>query len=188
MALAPAMGRAQNSAAAAVTHSAANPGALTPGAVSAVLGAQHDCSHQPFLVDQAFQATATATGADTVRIDWKIADGCYLYRNRIKVKAAGGAAQLGALALPEGEPHSDEYFGKQQIYHHALSATLPVTRTRGSGALDLAVDVTYQGCAEVGLCYPPTTKTLKVRLPPTAAADAATGSGAPGEQPKFLNA
>ena len=36
--------------------------------------------------------------------------------------------QLGALVLPEGESHHDEYFGTQQIYHHALSATLPVTR------------------------------------------------------------
>ena len=35
--------------------------------------------------------------------------------------------QLGALALPEGESHHDEYFGTQQIYHHTLSATLPVS-------------------------------------------------------------
>jgi len=67
-----------------------------------VLGAVHDCNHQPFLAEQAFQATATAAGPDSIRVDWKIADGCYLYRNRIKVKAAG-PTQIGALALPEGE-------------------------------------------------------------------------------------
>ncbi len=82
------------------------------------------------------------------------------------------AVTLGTLALPEGEPHSDEYFGAQQIYHHALSGTLPVTRPAGGGELKFAVQVTYQGCAEVGLCYPPTTRTLMVTLPPAAAADA----------------
>jgi thioredoxin:protein disulfide reductase len=175
--------QAQNSAAAAVTHSAAT-GALTPGAVSAVLGAGHDCNHQPFASDQAFQVTATAAGPDSVRIDWNIADGCYLYRNRIKVSSAN-AVPLGALALPEGEPHSDEYFGAQQIYHHSLRATLPVPRTTTGPALDLAVAVTYQGCAEVGLCYPPTTRTLNVTLPAMIAGTGAPAT-APTGQPVFL--
>ncbi len=185
LALLPMPGQAQNSAAAAVTRAAPNPGALTPAGISAVLNGTHDCSHQPFSPDQAFQVTAAASSANTLRIDWTIANGCYLYRNRIKVKSQG-ATQLGVLALPEGEPHQDEYFGKQQIYHHTLSATLPVVRAAAAGALNVAVDVTYQGCAEVGLCYPPITKTLNVTLPP---ADAAGGgvAGAATDQAKFLN-
>ncbi|HTY93338.1 MAG TPA: protein-disulfide reductase DsbD [Steroidobacteraceae bacterium] len=173
-ALLPAPVQAQNSAAAAVTRSA-DAGPLTSKAASAVLGAAHDCNHQPFPADQAFQVSATAASPDSVRIDWKIADGCYLYRNRIHVKA-DGAVTPGSLVLPEGEPHSDEYFGAQQIYHHSLSATLPVSRPAGA-ALNMAVDVTYQGCAEVGLCYPPTTRTLTVTLPP-GAATGSTGAGA----------
>jgi len=176
---------AQNSAAAAVTRAGGTSAPLTPGGVSAVLSSIHDCNHQPFPADQAFQATASAAGPDAVRIDWQIADGCYLYRNRIKVKAQG-AVPVGTLALPEGEPHTDEYFGPQQIYHHALSATLPVTRTAGSGAMSVAVDVSYQGCAEVGLCYPPTTRTLNVSLPPAPAAGGGT-AGAPGDRPSFLD-
>ena len=172
---------AQDSAAQAIRGSATTSQALTPGAISAVLGAIHDCSHPPPISpDQAFQATATAAGPDSVRIDWKIAAGCYLYRNRIKVQTHG-PVQLGTLALPEGESHHDEYFGTQQIYHRALSATLPVTRPAGAGELKLAVDVTYQGCAEIGFCYPPVTKTLAVTLPPAVAAAAA------GAQPKFLD-
>ena len=184
-ALLPAPSQAQNSAAQAVTHSGGPSEPLTPGAVSAVLGAVHDCNHQPFLAEQAFQATATAAGPDRIRVDWKIADGCYLYRNRIKVKAAA-PTQIGALALPEGENHHDEYFGTQQIYHHELSATLPVTRSVAAGAQQVAVDVTYQGCAEVGLCYPPITKTLAVTLPPAAAASGSPAAGATSDQPKFL--
>jgi thiol:disulfide interchange protein DsbD len=171
---------AQNSAAQAVTHSTATAQQLTPGAMSAVLGAIHDCSHPPPISpDQAFQVTATAAGPDSVRLDWKIAEGCYLYRNRIKVKNQG-AVQLGALVLPEGESHHDEYFGTQQIYHHALTGTLPVTRPAGAGELKLAVDVTYQGCAE-NFCYPPVTKTLAITLPP------AVAMTTPSDQPKFLD-
>jgi thiol:disulfide interchange protein DsbD len=184
LSLMPALAAAQTSAAAAVTHAAANPGTLTPAAMSAVLNATHDCNHQPFSSDQAFQVTAAASGSDTIRIDWTIADGCYLYRNRIKVKTQS-AAQLGTLALPEGEPHEDEFFGKQQIYHHALSATLPVAPAAAAGERQVAVDVTYQGCAE-SLCYPPITRTLNVRLPPAAAAGGGV-AGAVSDQAKFLN-
>jgi thiol:disulfide interchange protein DsbD len=183
--LMPRPGQAQTSAAAAVTHSAANPGGLTPAAVSAVLNATHDCSQQPFSPDQAFQVTAAASSSNTIRIDWKIADGCYLYRNRIKAKTASGVP-LGALALPEGENHHDEYFGTQQIYRHTLSATLPVTRSAAAGELTVPVDVTYQGCAEIGLCYPPITKTLNVTLPAAGAADGGI-AGVATDQAKFLN-
>jgi thiol:disulfide interchange protein len=191
LALLPAPGQAQTSAMEAVTHSNGSPATLTPAAASAVLGAVHDCSHQPFSAEQAFQVTATAAGSENVRIDWKIAAGCYLYRNRMKVKAQT-PGQVGALALPEGENHHDEYFGTQQIYHNGLSATLPVSRAAGAGEQMVAFDVTYQGCAEVGLCYPPITKTLAVTLPPPlAAASATTSATAPitaTDQPKFLTA
>ena len=183
LALMPAPGLAQTSAAAAVTHSAGT-GTLTPRLISAVLNAKQDCSHQPFSPDQAFQVTAAASSSNTIRIDWTIADGCYLYRNRIKAKTASGVP-LGTLALPEGESHSDEYFGTQQIYHHTVSATLPVTRSTAAGELNIPVDVTYQGCAE-SLCYPPITKTLNVTLPPAGAADSGI-AGAATDQAKFLN-
>ena len=135
--------------------------------------------------DAAFQVQAVADGGDRVRIDWQIAEGYYLYRARIKVKTAA-AATLGVLQLPEGEIHNDEYFGAQQIYHHALTAYLPVSRP-GQAALQLPLAVTYQGCATAGLCYPPITKTLHITLSagtagtPTAAApqSAATGAAAP---------
>ncbi|HEY6454602.1 MAG TPA: protein-disulfide reductase DsbD [Steroidobacteraceae bacterium] len=187
----PTLIQAQNSAAQAITHSASTSQQLTPGAMSAVLGAIRDCSHPPPISpDQAFQVTATAAGPNSVRIDWKIAQGCYLYRNRIKVKTQA-AVQPGAFVLPQGESHHDEFQGTQQIYHHALSGTLPLTRPVGAGELKLAVDVTYQGCAEIGFCYPPVTKTLTVTLPPAVAATTAPAVGATAaafsaDQPKFL--
>jgi thiol:disulfide interchange protein DsbD len=114
--------------------------------------------------DEAFRFDASADGPDRVRLTWQIAGGYYLYRSRIKAESSGTQAQLGALALPAGIEKTDEYFGKQEIYHGALTGELPVARSSG-GALDVPLDVTYQGCAEAGLCYQPIKKTLLVHLP-----------------------
>jgi thiol:disulfide interchange protein DsbD len=179
-ALVPVPGQAQHSAVAAVTHSTAGSGTLTTHDVSAVLNAAGARPGQPdFLTaDQAFQVSATAAGPDRVRLDWRITDGYYLYRSRIHVQAAG-PVELGTLALPMGKNQTDEYFGTQQIYEHALSATLPVARAAGAGALRLAIEVSYQGCAHAGLCYPPMTKTLTVVLPPAGGAVGGTTAAAP---------
>jgi len=170
--------QAETSAAAAVTGSASARPALSPGEVNAVLGTARNCNNQSALTaDQAFQVVAEPVGADSVRIDWHIAPNCYLYRNRFKV-ATAAAVQLGALALPEGKSHTDEFFGTQQIYEDGLSATLPLIRGSAAGAMQLPLAVTYQGCSHSGFCYPPITKTLMVALPPVAAAaPAAAGAG-----------
>jgi thioredoxin:protein disulfide reductase len=181
LALCPRPGQAQNSAAAAVTGSHTRQGTLTPAAINAVLGTNQGCNNESALkADQAFQVAAVANGPDSVRIDWRIADNCYLYRNRFKVTATG--QQLGTLALPEGKSHSDEFFGTQQIYENAVSATVPVVRANAAGELQLALDVSYQGCSHSGFCYPPITKTLIVTLPP------ATTAGGAGVLPGALAA
>jgi thioredoxin:protein disulfide reductase len=41
---------------------------------------------------------------------------------------------------------------------------VPVTRPTGASSFE--VEVTYQGCADAGLCYPPVTKTMAIELPP----------------------
>jgi len=113
--------------------------------------------------DVAFRLGASADGPDRIRLTWEIAPDYYLYRNKLDVKT-GSAASLGRLVLPAGEVHSDEYFGEQEIYRGELVATVPVARA-GGDAMALALDVTYQGCADAGLCYPPITRTLSVDLP-----------------------
>ncbi len=113
--------------------------------------------------DQAFRFDALPEGSDGVRLNWEIADGYYLYRTRIKVASPSTQAQLGALQMPTGQFKTDEYFGRQEIYHHELIATVPVARATG-GNLTLPLQVTYQGCADAGLCYPPITKTVTVTL------------------------
>src|SRR5579862_365421 len=101
--------------------------------------------------DQAFRFDALADGSDRVRLNWEIADGYYLYRARIKVTTSEGRVELGAVQFPAGQVKNDEYFGRQEVYHHELVASLPVARKSG-GALELPLSVTYQGCADAGLC------------------------------------
>jgi thioredoxin:protein disulfide reductase len=124
--------------------------------------------------DQAFQFAATPAGPDSVRLTWQIADGYYLYRSRIKAVTTSDRAQIGTLAMPQGQMKKDDYFGVQEIYHRQIVATLPVARSAGA-AFDLPLKVTYQGCAEKGICYTPITKTLNVTLP---ASTASTSGGA----------
>ena len=171
------------------------PGAQAkPSGIDAVLNAAKVSGDQFLQPDQAFRFDATAEGTDQVRLNWEIADGYYLYRTRIKVITASPAAQLGAPQMPAGQIKNDEYFGRQEIYHQQLRALVPVARA-GAGSLDLPLKVTYQGCAEAGLCYPPITKEVTVHLPGRTAgvtgatrgtsAGAGSGANAPAEQDWF---
>ncbi|MEJ1960081.1 MAG: protein-disulfide reductase DsbD [Gammaproteobacteria bacterium] len=146
--------------------------------IDAILGAAKKSGDDFLTVDEAFQLSAVADGPDKVRLEWLVHEGYYLYKSRIKVVSTSKDAQLGTPDLPTGTVKNDEYFGKQEVYHDDLTATVPVARGAG-GAIELPVDVTYQGCADAGLCYPPTTKNLKVSLPAggASAVTAATGTG-----------
>ena len=130
-------------------------------------------------VDQAFALTHEALSANNIQLNWRIADGYYLYKQRIKVEPAGDTKVIGAVVLPKGEAHSDEYFGEQEIYRQSLDATFSVPP---SDSKTVDVNVTYQGCADAGLCYPPQTKLVSISLegaPAATIAATGAGSGAP---------
>ena len=115
-------------------------------------------------VDQAFVFTAIADGADRVLLDWQVAPGYYLYRHRTSAKTSTPGFSLGEIAMPDGKKKTDEFFGDVEVYYGILTATVPVTRPTAASSFE--VEVTYQGCADAGLCYPPVTKTVAIELPP----------------------
>ncbi|SFL29824.1 protein-disulfide reductase DsbD [Lysobacter sp. cf310] len=123
-------------------------------------------------VEQAFVLSTEAPAADRIVLRWKIADGYYLYKHRISVKADPAFAAQ-ALQLPKGDKHKDEFFGEVETYRKALSATLPGR----AGATRVDLQIKYQGCADAGICYPPVTRNVSVNLP--AAANAAAGNDEP---------
>jgi len=134
--------------------------------INAILGAQRSGrADSDFLPpDDAFRFDGFAGGPDRARLVWQIADGYYLYRSRLAVQTTSPKVQLERLQLPTGTFKTDEYFGRQEVYHRELVAELPVAKAADT-ATDVELAVTYQGCAEAGLCYPPITKRIHVSLP-----------------------
>jgi thiol:disulfide interchange protein DsbD len=132
----------------------------------------------------AFVLTAEARAKNDIALNWRIADGYYLYKQRIKLEPADPARPVGAIVLPKGEPHSDEFFGEQEVYRESLDASFSLPP---SDASSVDFNVTYQGCADAGLCYPPITKTLTVSLEgaPASVASAPPAEGYVSEQDSY---
>ena len=101
-------------------------------------------------VDKAFVLTSERLDSGETQLFWQIADGYYLYQKRLKFD---GLATQNVPALPEGESHSDEYFGEQPVYRQGLELKIPP-------AAQGQIKVSYQGCADAGLCYPPQTRVI----------------------------
>jgi thiol:disulfide interchange protein DsbD len=108
--------------------------------------------------DVAFRVGAHLDG-DVLRVRWVIAEGYYLYRNKIEVSAESADLQMGPVQLPQGTQLIDPLFGPQEVYLQQVEATARLTRL-DFGAHPVQVKIVYQGCAQAGLCYPPITRVL----------------------------
>jgi len=128
---------------------------------SAFLG-KNDLEEEKFLkLDEAFEFSAEFPSPSYLVVRWKIADGYYLYRDKLAFSLQG-EAELGTPALPPSILEKDPLFGDVQIYKQPLlEITIPV-KTKGLQAVTL--NVNYQGCAAAGFCYPPTTKAVDLQL------------------------
>lgn len=103
--------------------------------------------------DQAFVFDFQQNQHD-LSLTWQVKEGYYLYRKQVSITPA--KANVGALQMPAGEWHEDEFYGKSEIYRQRLS--VPVTVNQADKGATLTV--TYQGCADAGFCYPPETKVV----------------------------
>ncbi|WP_095080084.1 protein-disulfide reductase DsbD [Pseudomonas sp. Irchel s3h17] len=101
-------------------------------------------------VGKAFTLTSERLESGETQLFWQIADGYYLYQKRLSFN---GLSETNAPALPEGEAHSDEFFGDQQVYRQGLELKIPADATG-------RIKVGFQGCADAGLCYPPQTQVV----------------------------
>lgn len=135
-------------------------------------------------IDQAFALTARATAPDRVEFHWQIAEGYYLYRQRMGVQPAGGSFTVNLLDFPDGDRHTDEFFGEVETYRDEVQLVL--TGNAPVGANTATFEVKYQGCADLGVCYPPHRQTLTVALPAATATHALDIAAAPGNDPLGL--
>jgi thiol:disulfide interchange protein DsbD len=123
-------------------------------------------------VDQAFDFDFQQQGPN-LKLNWKIRDGYYLYRDKIEL--VGDQAQLAAFILPKGLEHHDEFFGDTQVYEKQLNLSVPLRQASAQASLK----VSYQGCAVAGFCYPPETRIIPLSEVSGQAADAITPPSTP---------
>ncbi len=124
---------------------------------------------EPLMPDEAFTLSTKVINANSVRAEWKIADKYYLYRDKFKFISETDGISLGEISLPKGEIMEDEFFGKVETYRKHISVDIPITRTGNADTLSLKI--ISQGCADMGICYPPQTKTVSFNLPAMASAE-----------------
>lgn len=107
--------------------------------------------------DVAFRVAARVEG-NLIKVRWVIADGYYLYRQKIEVRPESPDLVVATAQLPDGVSKTDPFLGTSEVYFQQVEAIVPYSRI-DAGAHPLQIKVSYQGCTE-GLCYPPMTKVL----------------------------
>lgn len=114
--------------------------------------------------DQAFALSARFREDGAVVAEWEIADGYYLYRQKFAVTLPAGSGRvIEALSLPPGLKRTDDYFGEVEVFYEKARVVV-VLAPLESRDEPLELDITYQGCAEAGLCYPPISKLILLEL------------------------
>lgn len=109
--------------------------------------------------EKAFQLSGRMRDDRTIEINYIVADGYYMYRDRFQFTVNGEPVKLAARQLPPGKMTRDATFGKVVTYRNSVRILLPLSKT-GNKAHDatngaLALKITSQGCADAGVCYPP---------------------------------
>ncbi|MFT4653529.1 MAG: thiol:disulfide interchange protein DsbD [Kangiellaceae bacterium] len=104
-------------------------------------------------VDEAFGFDFEQKG-DQLIVEWTIADGYYLYKKQFKTATKN--VVIGEPHYPAHEQIEDEFFGLSDVFFEDMEMAFPIINAQQDGSVKLR----FQGCAEAGLCYPPTTKVI----------------------------
>jgi thiol:disulfide interchange protein DsbD len=134
-----------------------------PGLLNS-LGLDDDFDTPPS-VDEAFLFSAEVNDEQSLLVRWVVADGNYLYRDKIKFELIGNPdVALLPSTLPAGENKMDEIFGLSEVYHYDTDVTLKLSRTGNNS--EITLKAYYQGCSETfNICFPPTEKEISLSLP-----------------------
>lgn len=108
-------------------------------------------------VKEAFELSAQMDAGKGLRLHWQIAKGYHLYRDRIQVRMGGEDLTQQVITSPSGKKVYDTNFAKEvEVYEGAVDVTVIPPAGRGN-----TLELTWQGCADAGLCYPPETTSLR---------------------------
>ena len=104
--------------------------------------------------DEAFKFTAAILNTGFLNLEWIMAKNIYLYKNKISIKSPNN---IFFKDLPKGKMKSDNYFGYTEVYYKKLS-----TLVKFDPKSSLNILINYQGCSEMGFCYPLIKKEITV--------------------------
>ncbi|VAX06149.1 Cytochrome c-type biogenesis protein DsbD, protein-disulfide reductase [hydrothermal vent metagenome] len=127
-------------------------------------------SDEPLRVEEAYKFSATVEGPNRLRLLWQIADETYLYNDKIEIRLTeGDGVSLGQYQLPKPKIKQDALrldgtIGELPVYYSEIDLQIPLLRSNLEPQ-EITLEVKYQGCADIGLCYPPVTKTIQLSLP-----------------------
>ncbi len=132
--------------------------------------------------EEVFFPDLFAVDGNTVEVGFRVIPGFYLYKDKIKVRSMSEGAMAGRLDLPQGKLKVDEFFGETEVYYDEVVGRLTIARATPD-AMDLDLEVGYQGCADGGLCYLPQTTVLSVSLPEATVVSDLSALRAPADEP-----
>jgi len=122
--------------------------------------------------EKAFRFSARAIDARSVEARFTIADGYYLYRDKIYFRVEPTSTRLSVPELPSGKIKEDEFFGRVETYRGSVVITLGLQGITPGQKLVLKAE--SQGCADLGICYPPTVQQVTLALPDASSAGPST--------------
>ncbi len=166
-----------------------SPSQEKPGGLKALtrlgqsLGLQED---RLLTAEEAYRFNAEVADPDHLQLTWQIADGTYLYKDKIRLQLEGAkGVALGPFKLPPAKVKKnallpDGSLGDIEVYYHGIDLEVPLKRTTLAPA-KVRLVAKYQGCADQGVCYPPQTQRVELSLP--AGQSAASGVTAPAASP-----
>ncbi|MGE3376500.1 MAG: protein-disulfide reductase DsbD N-terminal domain-containing protein [Vicinamibacteria bacterium] len=110
----------------------------------------------------AFRLRALALDAKSALVEFRIAEGYYLYRDRFRFETADGRL-LAEAELPRGKVKQDPFFGRTEIYRDRVTIRVPLSGSDlGRGSIKLKV--VSQGCSDSGVCYIPQEQWVEVGM------------------------
>ncbi len=113
--------------------------------------------------EQAFSLQAWVEG-DQIIAEYRIAPGYYMYRDAFRFDIETPGVLFGEPVVPDGKIKHDEFFGNVEIYRDQIAITLPLQFAQSDRPQVLQIKTTGQGCADIGVCYPPLYQSLTMDL------------------------
>lgn len=120
-------------------------------------------SAEPLQVQEAFAPELLSSSANGITVRFNVADEYFLYQKKFNFELNDASVELQTPSYPPSIVQEDEFFGKSKVHRGQTDVTIPVAYTGEAKSLELTVG--YQGCADMGLCYPPTKVQFNVDLP-----------------------